>query len=197
VLKENGDKHLSSTRRRNAQKRRAAGAYHHLSFGWGVRMAEESWYVDIAFQGLVSTRSFRRLLRALKVPMLVMGETRWVDMHRFELAMTAVLRIGEPDFVPQAPQGSLNYTWQRGHSTDTLDEERFRKNWELVIRDLIAAKQCNGTKVQRKVKRAATLAAERMLMSGLQFLPSRLQEERDEKLAENIKLDEPDASLIP
>ncbi len=56
-------------------------------------MAEDV-YIEAMGHG-VTKRGFRALCRNLMVPMIEIGKTRYIDMLRFEIAMTAILRIGE------------------------------------------------------------------------------------------------------
>ncbi len=158
--------------------------YHHISFGSGVRLANEMWYVDEGFQGKLTRTQFRTLCKSLKVPMFCICDERYVDMHRFEVAMTAVLRIGEPNFVATTP--SSRHPPLGG--VRRLDLAKFRKNFGTIIAELIAAKKTATTKTPKAVLNATRLAAERLALAGLMHLPQGLQDSRAQHLARKLNL---------
>ena len=101
-------------------------------------------------------------------------------MIRFELAMTAITRIGEEDFF--AP-GSRSIRNQSAKGTRKLDPEKVLKNYEVLAAELLAAKKVNGVELTHEVKDAARTAANRMRESALHMMPSSAQARKDRKRA--------------
>ena len=128
----------------------------------------------------MSRKGFRELCRILLCPMIEIGDTRYVEMIRFELAMTAITRIGEEDFF--AP-GSRSIRNQSAKGTRKLDPEKVLKNYEVLAAELLAAKKVNGVELTHEVKDAARTAANRMRESALHMMPSSAQARKDRKRA--------------
>jgi hypothetical protein len=155
----------------------------YISFGGGVRLMAESVYIE-EVDGLTK-RGFRSLCRALSVPLIEIGDTRYVEMTTFLLAMRSICRIGEPDFLVPGCK-----TIRRNKVTDesrTLNKERFVENMESVLAELMAARILGNMPSTGEVKKAARIAAERLAESGLQSLPSQEQLKNDKR---SIKLAE-------
>jgi hypothetical protein len=146
----------------------------YISFGSGLRFKHEDWYVR-AFGNGMTHRGFRALCRALGVPMLRVARERYVDMFSFEVAMRAVMRIGEPDFfVPGSATVRKTHAERRG-ARNKLDPTELKKNFAFVVRDLLAARKVNDGQLTRDVIKGARRAAERMVQAGLQHMPATLQ----------------------
>ena len=158
----------------------------YISFGSGVRLMAEDVYVN-EVQG-ISLKGFRALCRALMVPMIEIGKTRFVETTSFLLAMRAICRIGEKDFLVPGSE-----RLRRGHTRGTvtaLDPEEFAKNMSVILDELIAAKTLSGGNTSEEVKTAASKAADRLATTALRFLPSIEQGKHDKqakKIADNEK----------
>jgi|TARA_R100001460_G_scaffold7154_2_gene18379 hypothetical protein len=153
-----------------------------ISFGAGVRLMAEDYYIEAMGNG-VTKRGFRALCRNLMVPMIEIGNTRYVDMLRFEIAMTAILRIGEDDFfTPGCKSSAQNRIPKRGKTK--LDPEKVLENYELIASELLAAKRVNGVELTRAVQQSTRAAAEKMRDMAFQLAPSRAQKRR----AKDLKL---------
>jgi hypothetical protein len=125
----------------------------------------------------MTKRGFRAFCKALRVPMVEIGKERYVEATSFLLAMRAITRIGQPDFlVPGCETIRKN---RRKNEASELDLEDFRDNFEIVVSELLASKKLNSNTLKFDVKKAARQAADRMLRAGLQFLPSREQRKYD------------------
>lgn len=57
----------------------------------------EDVYIE-AMGPSITRKGFRALCRNLMLPMIEIGDVRYVDIVRFQLAMTAITRIGQEDF---------------------------------------------------------------------------------------------------
>ena len=145
-------------------------------------MAEDVYIGEV--EGL-SKKGFRALCRCLHVPLIEIGDTRYVEMTTFLLAMRTICRIGEPDFLVPGCK-----TIRRNKVTDearSLSKEKFVENMEAVLAELMAARILGNMPATGEVRKAARDAAERLAESGLQFMPSREQLKNDKR---SIKLAE-------
>ncbi len=146
----------------------------YISFGSGIRLLAEDAY---AKEMGVTKRAFRKFCRALKVPTLEIGGTKYIEMTSFLLAMRAITRISCPDFLAPGCE-SLRRAKKDGSLTE-LDYDKFEKDFEAIVADLVAAKGMNTHKLKKEVKTAAKAVAKRLANAGIQFIPSQAQRERD------------------
>jgi hypothetical protein len=152
----------------------------YISFGSGVRMMAEDFYIEAMGNG-VTKRGFRALCRNLMVPMIEIGKTRYIDMLRFEIAMTAILRIGEEDFFAPGCQ-SLAQNRKPKNGKTKLDPEAVLANYEELAKELLAAKRVNGVELTRAVQQTTRAAAERLRDAAFQLAPSKAQQRRRKDL---------------
>tara|TARA_R100000458_G_scaffold15239_1_gene12971 strand:- start:307 stop:825 length:519 start_codon:yes stop_codon:yes gene_type:complete len=155
----------------------------YISFGSGVRLMAEDVYLNELKD--LSKRGFRALCKALSVPMVEIGSTRYVEMTTFLLAMRAVTRVGEPNFLVPGCE-SLKKNKKKGKAT-SLDTERFKENLEVVLAELMAAKVITDGTITKEVKVAARDAAERLAQTTLRYMPSIEQRKHDEKAIRQAK----------
>jgi len=150
----------------------------YISFGSGVRLMEEGEYIKAMANG-VTSKGFRALCANLRVPIIFIGEGAYVDMHRFELAMAAVTRIGNENFIfpAAAPMAYRKDIKARVN----LDPDEVLQNYETLAAELIAAKKVNGVEMTRQVRESARKAAERMRDDALHKAPWREQQNKARK----------------
>lgn len=149
-------------------------------------MAEDVYVNEIQD---ITKKGFRALCRALTVPMVEIGTTRYVETTSFLLAMRAVCRIGEKDFlVPGCERIRKNLL---SETERTLDTKKFTKNMAIILNELIAAKTLSGGNTSEEVKTAANKAAERLSKSALRFLPV-IEQNKYDRRAEDIADNEKD-----
>ena len=117
--------------------------------------------------------------------MVEIGSTRYVEMTTFLLAMRAVTRVGEPNFLVPGCE-SLKKNKKKGKAT-SLDTERFKENLEVVLAELMAAKVITDGTITKEVKVAARDAAERLAQTTLRYMPSIEQRKHDEKAIRQAK----------
>ena len=153
----------------------------YIGLGGGVRLLSEEWYLQ-EFPGLTK-RGFRALCKALSVPMVEISSTRYVEATSFLLALRAITRIGEPNFLAPGSE-TLRKNNKKDEITE-LDVKKFKKNFETVVSELIAAKKVQSGQVHLDIKKAAKEAASRMVRAGMQFMPSREQQKYDRKAMES------------
>ena len=144
----------------------------YISFGSGVRLMAEDVYLNEL--KALTKRGFRSLCKALNVPMVEIGSTRYVEMTTFVLAMKAVTRIGELDFLVPGCE-SLKKNKKKGKAT-SLDIDKFKENLEVVLAEVVT----DGT-ITKEVKTAAKDAAEKLASTAMRYMPSIEQRKHDEK----------------
>lgn len=137
----------------------------HISLGPGNRLySEDSYLVELAPLG-VTRRGFRSLLRALGVPTIELGRTRFVDNLSLALALRAVLALGKPDFL--APGCD---TLRRGGKSSSLDPEEVVTNYTRFVGELLVSDRLSRGASPRQIRRAARRVALRLKAMGLQTL---------------------------
>lgn len=146
-----------------------------LSLGAHARLYTEDHYLAAFRPFGLSTRGFRALCQALSVPMIHIGRTRLVDHLSFCIALRAVSRIGEPDFL--APGSKPLTTSNRPRrSTTRLVPSHLRKSLTLVLAELLASRSLSSIQTDRTaLEAAAAKAAHRMLLAGYSSAPAALQ----------------------
>tara|TARA_R100000458_G_C8270341_1_gene245078 strand:+ start:1871 stop:2389 length:519 start_codon:yes stop_codon:yes gene_type:complete len=155
----------------------------YISFGSGVRLMAEDVYLNEL--KALTKRGFRALCKALSVPMVEIGSTRYVEMTTFLLAMRAVTRIGEPTFLAPGCD-SIKKNKTKGKAT-SLDTEKFKENLETVLAELMAAKVITDGTITKEVRTAARVAAERLAETTMRYMPSIEQRKHDEKAIKQAK----------
>ena len=154
----------------------------YISFGSGIRLLAEDSYAEE--MGLTK-RSFRKFCRALKVPLIEIGSKKYVEMTSFLLAMRSITRISCPDFL--APGCESLRRAKKEEGITELDYDKFEKDFEAIVADLIAARGINTNRLKREVKTAAKAVAKRLANAGIQFIPSQAQRERDSRSKQKFK----------
>lgn len=138
----------------------------HISLGPGNRLySEDSYLVELAPLG-VTRRGFRSLLRALGVPTIELGRTRFVDNLSLAMALRAVLAIGKPDFLTP---GCETLRRSRG-GPSTLDPEEVVSNYTRFVGELLVSDRLSRGSTPRQIRRAARRVALRLRAIGLQSL---------------------------
>ena len=69
----------------------------YISFGSGIKLLSEDWYIK-EFGSHITKKAFRAFCRAIKVPLIEIGKSTFVEMNSFQLALKAITRVGEEDF---------------------------------------------------------------------------------------------------
>ena len=138
--------------------------------GSGLRLLSEQAYAD---EMEVTKRGFRALCKALQIPMLEVGNKRFVEMSSFAIAMRAVLNIGNADFLTPGCQ-----TLKKNRKTTertTMTSQEFEKNFEMAVLCLMASSDLNKKRSIYELKKAAKEFAKQLTEAGVQFLPVRAQ----------------------
>ena len=148
----------------------------YIGFGSGIKLLSEDWYIK-EFGVNITKKAFRAFCRALKVPLVEVGKTTYVEMNSFQLALKAITRVGEPDFYVSGCQSIA--TGKKKPSK--LDPEYVAKNLEPLLCELLACKAMGGLNMTTEVKKAARVAADRMARAGLRELTEEFQKSYTKK----------------
>jgi len=148
----------------------------YIGFGSGIKLLSEDWYIK-EFAGNISKKAFRSFCRSLKVPIVEIGKTSYIEMNSFQIAMKAITRVGEEDFFVSGCQ-SVSSGKKR---PSTLDAEKVAKDIEPILCELLACKALGGLNMTQETKNAAKNAAERMARAGLAELALQQQDKFTKK----------------
>ena len=147
----------------------------YIGLGNGVKLLSEDWYIQ-EMEGMTK-RGFRAFCKALKVPMVEIGKERYVESTSFVLAMRAITRIGQPDFL--APGCETIRKNRKNKQAGELNLDDLKENFEVVVAELLAARKINSGHMKLEIKKAAKEAADRMYRAGVQHMPSKEQMKYD------------------
>lgn len=142
--------------------------YEGLSFGGALKWYEEARFADE--MGL-SKYAFRLLCKSLQVPMVEIGTKRFLCLPMFKIAMWAVSRIGEPDFLVPGCDTLRRAGKTSRCVTSSLDTDRLRDDMEVVIKELIYARKLEGIKEEDETINYAREAAERLVQAAVHIQP--------------------------
>ena len=122
------------------------------------------------------------LLRMLKVPVLHTPKAKLIDSNSLYLALKAVLRVGEPDFVAPEAEPPQDHPW-----TSSLDLERFRRDYTKLQCDVLYSYASNAPALSRDVDALMGAAREATLRLALAYLPAlhKIQEKYDDTALEH------------
>ena len=148
----------------------------YISFGSGIKLLSEDWYIK-EFGANISKKAFRSFCRALKVPLIEIGKSTFVEMNSFQLALKAITRVGEPDFYVS---GCSSISSGKKKASK-LDPEYVAKNLEPLLCELMACKAIGGGNITSEVKHATQQVASRMARAGISELPEKYQKEYTKK----------------
>lgn len=148
----------------------------YIGFGSGIKLLSEDWYIK-EFGSNITKKAFRSFCRALKVPLIEIGKTTFVEMHSFQLALKAITRVGEEDFFVSGCQ-SIASGKKRASK---LDPDYVAKNLEPLLCELMACKAMGGLNMTTETKTAARVAAERMARAGVSEMSVEFQDKHRKK----------------
>lgn len=133
--------------------------------------------------GCLTRNAFRRLCRAIQVPMVIIGKDRYVEMSTFQIAMRAITRIGRPNFVLPSTESA----YKPPDSVSSIKAEEVTENLRPILAELLAAHRTNPTEEMEKVRTSAQEAASRLARSGLHLMATKEQEASDKRMIKRLK----------
>jgi len=151
----------------------------YIGFGSGIKLLSEDWYIKEF--GNISKKAFRSFCKALKVPMIEVGKSSYVEMNSFQIAMKAITRVGEDNFFVSGC-ASVSSGKQRPSEIDMV---KVTKDLEPILCELLACKALGGLSMTAETKTAARNAADRMARAGVVAL---VQKEQDKFTKKSIRV---------
>jgi hypothetical protein len=158
---------------------------HYLSFGTGVKLMSEEWYIK-ALEGQMSKTGFRSFLKVLGVPSLEIGNNRYIDMLRFEIAMSSILRIGQPNFLAPGAK-SLKYSNRDPDAVLEADVEHLQKHYRQIAGELLMAKRVAGAEMSYRTRDLVKKAARNLQKAAVHTLPKIAQERYAKRYAKKVQ----------
>lgn len=146
-----------------------------LSFGSHARLYSEDHFLRVLSPLGLTRRGLRAFLRSLSVPTLEIGPTRYIDHLSLSIALRAITRIGQPDFIAPSSPSRAKGDPLRAHATHSLDTAYLEKNLQFIIAELLYARRIANEPWSRDLETAAKDAASRLLLAGFSSLPPESQ----------------------
>lgn len=154
------------------------------SLGKGTKwMSEKRFSTELG----MSTQGFRKWCRWMGVPMIEKGpRTRMVNVFMFKVAVWAISRIGQPNFVLPGSQvlGKSKKQQAMKNRTQYLDAAYLRDNLADIVEEMILARKLEGAREMRDIRELAMDAADRMIAANIHLAPKEALERRDMKNAQ-------------
>lgn len=151
------------------------GEQHVISFGRGVRLMSEEYYIrELRPYGIDKTRAFRALCRAICCPIIVLGRVGFVDPATFQLCMKNLSMPGQKDFI--GPNSYMKvYRKARKQYRNSVDPKEIYANWKQVVRAVTDSRRIRGLSIQDADRVAIRTAAEELTRFVLRMIPSHEQ----------------------
>tara|TARA_R110002051_G_scaffold325009_1_gene425220 strand:+ start:338 stop:928 length:591 start_codon:yes stop_codon:yes gene_type:complete len=144
----------------------------YLSFGGGLRLFSEDYFIEELSSLGVTRKGFRSLCRALQVPLIYVGTSALVDLVSFQLAMKAISRVGQKDFyVPGCRPLKNNH--KRG--VRELNQAYYTREWKNILAELLASRQVHGLATSKEISALTKNAAKRLTEMAIHLQVSSLQ----------------------
>lgn len=152
------------------------GEQHVISFGRGVRLMSEEYYIkELRPYGINTPRAFRSMCRAICCPIVFLGRVGFVDPATFQVCMKNLSLPGNKDFC--ATNAYLRKTNKRQKIyRSKVDPKEIRKNWRLIVRAIIDSRRIRGLDTPQTQRAVIRSAAEELTRFVLTMIPSQKQE---------------------
>lgn len=154
---------------------------HGLYLGSSVCLVtDESLWAETLKPWGVTLPQFRRLLRKLRIPVIELPNRRFlVSLNAFQLAMTAITRIGQPNFLMPGSVSIDKPDRSIANSIQTLDPTYFKDNYETIIGEYIAFAEANGQSVTKEFRERLSEAGSQVALALMSAACSRYQKQSD------------------
>jgi hypothetical protein len=157
----------------------STGEKHVISFGRGVRLMSEAYYIEeLRGFGIDKPRAFRALCRSICCPIIVLGRVAFVDPAVFQVCIKHLSVPGSLDF--NGPNSSMKPDRKRRPYMRTkVPAREVRRNWRLVVRAIIDSRRMVGLHSPPAERAAIKSAAAELTRFVLTMIPSGEQEQQD------------------
>jgi hypothetical protein len=152
---------------------------HVISFGRGVRLMSEEYYIkELAPFGINTNRRFRCLCRAICCPLIFIGRHAFVDPAIFQICMKHLSMPGNKDFI--APDSYIKANadaHKKRIYTNKVDPRQIQKNWKETVRAIVDCRKIRGLDTPKITRTAIRTAAAELTRFVLTMIPSGEQEQ--------------------
>jgi hypothetical protein len=159
---------------------------HVISFGRGVRLMSEEYYIkELAPFGINTNRRFRCLCRAICCPLIFIGRHAFVDPAIFQICMKHLSMPGNKDFI--APDSYIKANadaHKKRIYTNKVDPRQIQKNWKETVRAIVDCRKIRGLDTPKITRTAIRTAAAELTRFVLTMIPSGEQEQANGKQQE-------------
>jgi hypothetical protein len=130
-----------------------------FSVGGGLRWVHESRFCD---EMQLTPTAFRKLCRALNVPMLQIHGDWLVNLHMFRIGLWAATRFGQPDFLVPGCD-NIRKSRRNQTSSTSVSREYIEQNLPKLIEEVNKARIMDGVELEQRTIDESRDAARRML----------------------------------
>lgn len=131
-----------------------------FSVGGGLRWVHESRFCE---EMQLTPTAFRKLCRALGVPMLQIHKDWLVNLHMFRIGLWAATRFGQPDFLVPGCDTISKGRSKKGGQTTTVDRDYILDNLPAIVDEVNKARVMDGVELEQRTIDESRDAARRML----------------------------------
>lgn len=150
----------------------------YVSFGSGLRLLSEDYYLENLKGFVRSKRGFRGLCRAIGCPVVFADQgNAYVDPVTFIICMKAITRVGAKDFVMPGARNQNGKRTNHPHARSQVTVEELRTHWRWLVGELCAGRRIARIGTPQQVKRAMLDLTTRLAELSYSTLPeARLEE---------------------
>lgn len=131
-----------------------------FSLGGGLRWVHESRFCD---EMQLTPKAFRRLCRALGVPLLQIHDDHLVNLHMFRVGLWAACRFGQPDFLVPGCAALKKGRKPRPYERTSVPTEYIAQNLPMLVDEVCKARVMDGIELEQRTIDESRDAARRML----------------------------------
>ena len=140
-----------------SKKRRGGMSF---SLGGGLRWVHESRFCD---EMQLTPTAFRKLCRAIGVPMLQIHGDWLVNLHMFRIGLWAATRFGQPNFLMPGCEKIGRGRKLRKDEATTVSREYIEENLPRLVDEVCKARIMDGVELEQRTVEESKDAARRML----------------------------------
>ncbi len=138
-----------------------------ISVGGGLRLVSEDHLLEQFAPLGLSLLGFRRLLQALSVPFFEVGNTRLIELTAFQMAIRAITRVGEKDFL--GPNSDTRERHGTAGFATSLDVDQFAANWKYILMEVLQSRKYRQS--YKQASREASEAVQRIIAASVHLRP--------------------------
>lgn len=150
----------------------------YVSFGGGLRLLDEDYYLEELKGFIRSRRGFRGLCRAIGCPIIFADQGKaYVDPVTFQICMKAITRAGGRDFLMPGAKNKNGKRTNYPHARTEIPPDEIRSHWRWLVGELCAGRRLAKIGTPAQVKRAMLDLTTRLAELSYSTLPTVTAEE--------------------